>query len=77
MKEAVTWINDKANKDKAIALLQKNLSIDAKVATQIWEEGHDSFLTSIDEDMWKKNMEFSTGKADSVPFSVVQNDCGK
>ena len=76
MKEAVTWINDAANKDQAIALLEKNPSVDKSVATNIWDRSHSYYLTSIDEDMWKKNMEFSTGKPDAVAFSVVANDCG-
>jgi hypothetical protein len=43
------------------------------------DDGHDDDQHARAEggDLWKKNMEFSTGKADSVPFSVVQNDCGK
>jgi len=43
------------------------------------DDGHDDDQQARAEggDLWKKNMEFSTGKADSVPFSVVQNDCGK
>ena len=43
------------------------------------DDGHDDDQQARAEggDLWKKNMEFSTGKADSVPFSVVQNDCRK
>lgn len=43
------------------------------------DDGHDDDQQARAEggDLWKENMEFSTGKADSVPFSVVQNDCGK
>ncbi|MDI3418164.1 ABC transporter substrate-binding protein [Streptomyces luteolus] len=74
---AVKWINDGANRDAGVKSLSKLLGLEPDAAGRLWDKVHKSFVTSTDAAAWKTNVAFSAGTPNAVPFSAVDNGCGR
>lgn len=56
------WMADDANRDAGVAIFAETLNIDEASAGELWDQEHELYRASIEEERWDQNVEYALGE---------------